>query len=97
MIFHTAVAVRDGATGQLHEHVDLTRVEFRRRSRAELERYLGLEPAYDSAGGFRIEGLGVALFDTVESKDPTALIGLPLIWLARTLGACGLDPLAPRD
>lgn len=95
VVFYTAVAVRDVAAERLHEHVDLTVVQFQSRSRAELERYLALEDALDCAGGFRVEGLGIALFESVESKDPTALIGLPLIWLATTLAACGLDPLAP--
>ena len=95
VVFHTAVAVYDGAAGKLHEHVDLTLAHFARRARPELERYLEREPAYDCAGGFKVEGLGIALFESVESKDPTALIGLPLIWLAATLGSCGLDPLVP--
>lgn len=94
VVFHTAVAVHDSATGQLHEHVDLTLVHFARRSKAQLERYLELEPAYDCAGGFKVEGLGITLFDSIETKDPTALIGLPMIWVAATLRAAGLDPLA---
>jgi septum formation protein len=95
VVFHTAVAVYDAATGRMFEHLDLTRVGFSSRSRREIERYLELEPAFDCAGGFRIEGLGVALFESVESRDPTALIGLPLIWLARQLRQLGLDPLGP--
>jgi septum formation protein len=95
VVFHTAVAVYDSARDRLREHVDLTRVHFARRSERELERYLALEPALDCAGGFKVEGLGVTLFDAVESQDPTALIGLPLIWLARSLRKCGLDPLGP--
>jgi len=95
VVFHTAVAVCETATDRLHTHVDLTRVTFAPRSQQELERYLELEPAFDCAGGFKVEGLGVALFERVESQDPTALVGLPLIWLAGTLRECGLDPLAP--
>jgi septum formation protein len=91
--FHTAVAVHDGATGRFHEHVDLTLARFARRPRSELERYLEREPAYDCAGGFKVEGLGISLFESVESKDPTALIGLPLIWLAGALREIGVDPL----
>jgi septum formation protein len=97
VVFHTAVAVHDSATGRLHEHVDLTLVRFARRSRSELERYLELEPAYDCAGGFKVEGLGITLFESIESKDPTALIGLPLIWLTGALREAGLDPLGPGD
>lgn len=93
VVFHTAVAVLDRDTDRPHEHVDLTLVQFASRSRAELERYLEREPAYDCAGGFKAEGLGIALFESIESKDPTALIGLPLIWLAGALREAGLDPL----
>lgn len=93
VLFHTAVAVRDTDSGRLLQHADLTRVRFARRTRRELERYLALEPADDCAGGFKAEGLGIALFESIESKDPTALIGLPLIWLAGALRELGLDPL----
>jgi len=95
VVFHTAVAVFDVDADRLREHVDRTEVSFARRSRAALERYLEQEPAFDCAGGFKVEGLGIALFEAVESRDPTALVGLPLIWLARALGECGLDPLGP--
>jgi septum formation protein len=93
MLFHTAVAVFDRKSGRLLEHMDLTRVQFARRSRAELERYVDLEPAFDCAGGFKAEGLGIVLFQAIESRDPTALIGLPLVWLASTLREIGFDPL----
>lgn len=95
VVFHTAVAIYDSDRDRLEEHVDLTFVRFARRSRDELDRYLTAEPAYDCAGGFKVEGLGISLFESVESKDPTALIGLPLIWVARTLKAMQLDPLGP--
>ena len=92
--FHTAVCVTAGPDRDLQEHVDLTRVRFRQLPRADLDRYLRLEPAYDCAGGFKAEGLGVVLFESIESRDPTALIGLPLIWVASALRNAGLDPLA---
>jgi septum formation protein len=95
VVFHTAIAVHDVDAGNLQEHVDLTRVEFARHTRRTLESYLEREPALDCAGGFKVEGLGIALFEAVESHDPTALIGLPLIWLAAALRARGLDPLGP--
>lgn len=94
--FHTAVCLSSDQEGDLQEHIDLTRVRFGRRSRAELERYLEREPAFDCAGGFKAEGLGISLFDAIESHDPTALIGLPLIWLSRALREVGLDPLDPE-
>ena len=93
MLFHTAVAVFDRRSSRLLEHMDLTRVQFARRSRAELERYVDLEPAFDCAGGFKAEALGIALFQSIESRDPTALVGLPLIWLAGTLRELGFNPL----
>jgi septum formation protein len=92
-VFHTAVCVSTDHGRTINEHVDLTRVRFRQRSRAELSRYLDREPAYDCAGGFKAEGLGIALFEAIESHDPTALIGLPMIWLAEALRTAGLDPL----
>lgn len=94
MLFHTAVAVFDKRSGRLLEHIDLTRVHFARRSREELERYVDLEPAFDCAGGFKAEALGIVLFQSIESRDPTALIGLPLVWLAGILKELGFDPLA---
>lgn len=93
VVFHTAVAVFDTGSQSLQEHVDLTRVQFAHHDRPALERYIELEPALDCAGGFKVEGLGIALFTAVESRDPTALIGLPLIWLAAALRTFGLDPL----
>jgi 7-methyl-GTP pyrophosphatase len=91
--FHTAACVLDKAPDRAWNHVDTTTVRFRRRPIAELDRYLTLEPAYDCAGGFKAEGLGIALFEAIESVDPTALIGLPLIWLAGALSEAGFDPL----
>ena len=57
---------------------------------AEIERYVASDAPLDCAGAFRVESLGVALFDAVVSKDPSALVGLPLIALARLLRECGL-------
>jgi 7-methyl-GTP pyrophosphatase len=93
VIFHTAVAVLDASSKRWLEHVDVTRVSFLRRSAAEIARYVDREPAFDCAGGFKAEGLGISLFESIESKDPTALIGLPLIWLGASLRELGMDPL----
>jgi septum formation protein len=91
--FHTAVQlVRHGARGEAH--VDRTRVVFRRLSVAEIARYVELDEPLDCAGSFRAEALGVALFERIETEDPTALVGLPLIWLAGALRRAGYDPLA---
>ena len=85
--FHTAVALAGG--GRVLEQLDTTVVRFRTLTRAQVERYLDAEPAYDSAGSFKVEGLGIALFEAIESRDPTALIGLPLIAVRRLLGEAG--------
>jgi septum formation protein len=58
-------------------------------SEAEIERYLDAEPAYDCAGSAKIEGLGISLCAEVQSRDPTALIGLPLIATAELLRGAG--------
>lgn len=97
--FHTAATVIDHTTGRRWQHVDHTTVHFAMLDATALDAYLSLERPYDCAGGFKAEGLGIVLFERIESQDPTALIGLPLIWLAHTLRAAGIDPLhsaAPR-
>lgn len=97
VLFHTAVAVVDTRTGTALEHVDLTEVRFRTLGRAAIEQYVRLEQPLDCAGSFKSEGLGVVLFDDISSHDPTALIGLPLIWLAQALRSLGADPLQLRS
>ncbi len=92
--FHTAVAIVDARTGECRSERDVTRVRFRNLSSRDIERYLDLEPALDCAGSFKCEGLGIALFDAIDSRDPTALVGLPLIATARLLRGFGLDPLS---
>jgi septum formation protein len=71
-------------------------VRFRSLEDAEIEAYLRAEQPYDSAGAFKSEGLGIALFEALEGDDPTALVGLPLIRLCAMLRAAGLDPLLHR-
>lgn len=93
--FFTAVCVLDAASGRRWEHCDSTRVVFKRQTSTALDFYLEREQPYDCAGGFKVEGLGIALFERIDSSDPTALIGLPLIWLADVLQQAGMDPLAP--
>ena len=89
--FYTA-AVLLGARPPLHlAHVDTTTVVFRALGAGEIDRYVERDQPFDCAGGFRAEALGVTLFDCIESLDPTALIGLPLIWLAGALRAAGLE------
>jgi septum formation protein len=87
VVFYTAAALVGG--GRVLEQLDTTVVRFRRLARADVERYLDAEPAYDAAGSFKVEGLGIALFEAVESRDPTALVGLPLIAVRTLLGEAG--------
>lgn len=87
--FYTACVLL-GTSPPLHAaHLDTTTVMFRTLSPAEIARYVEREQPFDCAGGFKVEASGIALFDCIESQDPTALIGLPLIWLAGALRAAG--------
>jgi septum formation protein len=95
VVFETAVAVIATGSGRTLQHVDRTEVLFRRLGDAALERYVRLESPLDCAGSFKSEGLGVALFERISSEDPTALIGLPLIFVADALRKLGADPLNP--
>lgn len=87
--FLTAWHVLDVASGQTRQGMDRTRVFFRSLTSGEIERYLAAEPALGSAGSFQVEGLGITLFERVESIDPTALIGLPLISVSAALREFG--------
>jgi len=89
--FHSALAVDDG---ERVECVDVvTRATFRDLPDAALIAYLRTESVLDTAGSAKAEGLGIALMSRIDSDDPTALIGLPLIALTRMLAGFGLDPL----
>ena len=92
--FFTAVVLMRGQPAFLGQHVDRTVVRFRSLDPAEIARYVQLERPFDCVGGFRCEGLGITLFTGIDSGDPTALIGLPLIWVSSALRQAGLDPLA---
>ncbi|MES0874409.1 Maf family protein [Sinimarinibacterium thermocellulolyticum] len=85
--FLTAVSLST-PTAETHA-IETTTVHFRDLSRDQIERYLDAEPAYDCAGSFKCEGYGITLFEAVDSRDPTALIGLPLIALCRLLREAG--------
>ena len=87
--FLTAVCVLDLRAGQPSEHTDVTEVRFRRFDRELAEAYLRRDKPYDCAGSFRLEGAGVVLIEWVSTRDPTALIGLPLIWLGGILRELG--------
>ncbi|MFB9111398.1 Maf family protein [Xanthomonas arboricola pv. corylina] len=89
MRFHTAVSLV--GPGRAAHALDLTEVQLRPLTLAEIDRYLAAEPALDCAGSFKCEGFGISLFDAIRSQDPTALIGLPLIALARLLRQAGFE------
>ena len=90
VVFQTALAVVCQASG--FEQLDLApvRVRFRTLGDAEIEHYLRAEQPYDCAGSAKSEGLGIALLEAIDSDDPTALVGLPLIRTARMLRAAGV-------
>ena len=87
--FLTAVCVLDPVGRTRHEHIDRTTVRFRQFDLRLAETYLRHDEPYDCAGSFKIEGAGFVLFESVHTDDPTALIGLPMIWLAETLRQLG--------
>lgn len=89
--FHTALCLLDTRDGTQDSHLDTTTVRFRQLSRPEIERYIEREQPLDCAGSFKCEGLGISLFESIDNRDPTALIGLPLIALAQMLRAAGVQ------
>jgi septum formation protein len=95
VVFHSAVAVVRADTGFAQALLAAVTVQFRDLNDAEIERYLRLEQPYDCAGSAKCETLGIALLDTIESDDPTALIGLPLMRTCTLLRQAGIDPLGP--
>jgi septum formation protein len=94
VVFQTALAVVRSDTGFEASALVPVTVRFRRLSELEIERYLRAEEPYDCAGSAKSEGLGITLLDAIESDDPTALVGLPLIKTCQLLREAGLDPLA---
>ena len=95
VVFQTAVAVVNRATGYEGSALVPVTVRFRTLSDAEIEHYLRAEQPYDCAGSAKSEALGIALLSAIESDDPTALVGLPLIKTCELLRAAGIDPLQP--
>lgn len=91
VIFYTSLCVLE--SGQQAKTIDVvvTEVSFRVLEKGEIERYVQREQPLDCAGSFKCEGLGIALFESLSSKDPTALIGLPLITLAQSLRKLGVQ------
>ncbi len=96
MHFFTAVAVLASHTGVLRRQTVMTTVKFRSLTDAQIESYLRTEQPYDCAGSAKSEGLGISLLERVQSDDPTALVGLPLISVCQMLGDFGYEVLAPN-
>lgn len=94
VIFQTAMAVVCERTGFEEAHLSEVKVRFRSLSETEIEHYLRLDTPYDCAGSAKSESLGPALLESIDSDDPSALVGLPLIRLCAMLRAAGIDPLA---
>ena len=97
IVFHTAVALYDARTKLLRAELVNVRSTFRVLDTPTIETYLRRETPYDCAGAVRSESLGIALFESIDSDDPTALIGLPLIALCRLLRAAGVDVIADGE
>jgi septum formation protein len=93
VVFQTAVAVVRGDTGYEQAALAPVTVTFRALADAEIEHYLRLEQPYDCAGSAKCETLGIALLEAIDSDDPTALVGLPLIRTCRLMREAGIDPL----
>jgi septum formation protein len=91
VIFYTALCLR--YEQKLLTDVVTTTVRFRALSPEEITQYLTLESPFDCAGSFKCEGLGISLFESIKSDDPSALIGLPLIKTAQFLRELGVNPL----
>jgi septum formation protein len=96
VVFQTAVAVVRLDQGFERALLAPVAVHFRTLRDSEIEQYLRLEQPYDCAGSAKCETLGIALLGAIESDDPTALVGLPLIRTCELLRAAGIDPLAAR-
>lgn len=85
LTFLTGVCMLEPVSRRRFEHTDSTLVRFRRFDRRLADAYLRQDEPYDCAGSFRIEGAGFVLFESVTTNDPTALVGLPMIWVAGRL------------
>lgn len=89
--FLTGLVVIDQTHQETYQSLDTTKVFFRKLSHQDIHNYLTLEEPYECAGSFKSEGLGITLFEKIDSTDPNALIGLPLIQLTSFLKACGIQ------
>ena len=93
VLFLTGLALLDADSGKLESLCEPYNVRFRELTDAEIEAYLQHEKPYDCAGSFKMEGLGITLFEALEGRDPNSLVGLPLIALNDMLRRWGRNPL----
>jgi len=91
--FYTSLFMQNTQTQQTFTHLDVTKVNFRTLTSQEIKSYVALESPFDCAGSFKCEGLGISLFNSIETHDPSALVGLPLISVTKGLINLGLNPL----
>jgi len=91
IVFYTGLAVIDQNNNNIYQDLEETKVSFRDLSQTDIHNYLTLEEPYQCAGSFKSEGLGISLFAKIETNDPNALIGLPLIKLVDILKKIGLQ------
>lgn len=88
--FLTGLCLLNGQSGQQQQLVEPFTVHFRELTQDQLERYIQMEQPLDCAGSFKMEGLGISLFERLEGDDPNSLIGLPLIQLVKLLNKEGV-------
>lgn len=91
--FFTGLALLNADTGEQQNHCEIFKAHFRELSQEEIDHYLKIEKPFDCAGSFKMEGLGITLFQSLEGRDPNSLIGLPMIALTDMLRHWGLNPL----
>jgi len=89
--FYTALHMRNRQTGNSYSSLDVTKAKLRSLSMAEISRYIAIDKPLDCAGSFKVESLGVSLFERIESLDPTALVGLPMIAVSKGLRSFGIN------
>ncbi len=90
-VLHTGMALISVSSGNIQQCIEHCHVRFRALSRAQIERYLDREKPYGSCGSLRVEGLGIALIESIQCNDPNAIIGLPLIKLIEFLANEGVE------
>ena len=89
----TGVCVLDTKTGSIQEHIDIHRLTMRALSPEEIRKYVATEYPLDCAGSYKIEGLGISLFEQIQGHDFTAITGLPLMAVCQMLAQSGIHPL----